>query len=70
MGRTTDAPPQVEWHRDKTVEIGGVANVFPRRADVERFVAEVNDRLDATTGGEMPSSPPCVGFNDATYPRK
>ena len=56
--------------KNKTVEIGGVANVFPRRADVERFVAEVNDRLDATTGGEMPSSSPCVGFDDATYPRK
>jgi len=29
----------------KTVEVGRMANVFPRRADVEHFVAEVNDRV-------------------------
>jgi len=37
---------------NKTVEIGGVANVFPKRAAVERFVREVNERVgsdDATS---------------------
>jgi predicted RNA-binding Zn-ribbon protein involved in translation (DUF1610 family) len=29
------------------VEVGGVANVFPRREDVERFVAEANARIAA-----------------------
>ena len=56
--------------KNKTVEIGGVANVFPKRADVERFVAEVNERVDATKGGARPCSPPRVGADDATYPRK
>jgi len=41
--------------KNKTVEIGGVANVFPTRATVERFVGEVNDR---------------VGADDATDPSK
>ena len=56
--------------KNKTVDIGGVANVFPKRADVERFVAEVNDRVDATTGAEMPCSPCCVDSDGATDPRK
>ena len=33
--------------RNKTVEIGGVANVFPKRAAAERFVQEVNERIGA-----------------------
>lgn len=56
--------------KNKTVAIGGVANVFPKRADVERFVAEVNDRVAATIGVEAPCSPPIVGSDDATDPRK
>ncbi len=42
---------------NKTVEIGGVANMFPKRAAVERFVQEVNERVG-------------VGSDDATDPRK
>lgn len=56
--------------KNKTVEIGGVANVFPRRTDVERFVAQVNDRVNATTGVERPGSPPCVGSEDAADPKE
>jgi hypothetical protein len=37
---------------NKTVEIGGVANVFPKRAAVERFVQEVNERVGS---GDAPS---------------
>jgi predicted RNA-binding Zn-ribbon protein involved in translation (DUF1610 family) len=33
--------------KNKTVDIGGVANVFPTRADVEQFVRHVTERLDA-----------------------
>ena len=56
--------------RNKTVEIGGVANVFPRRGDVERFVAEVNDRVDAKKDESMPCSPSLVGSDEATCPRE
>ncbi len=42
---------------NKTMEIGGVANVFPKRAAVERFVGEVNERVG-------------VGSGDATDPSK
>ena len=30
-------------------EIGGVCNVFPKLTDVERFVGQVNSRLQAVT---------------------
>jgi hypothetical protein len=33
--------------KNKTMDIGGVANVFPTRADVEQFVRHVTERLDA-----------------------
>jgi predicted RNA-binding Zn-ribbon protein involved in translation (DUF1610 family) len=33
--------------KNKTVEIGGVANVFPKRPDVEQFVRQVTERLDS-----------------------
>lgn len=31
--------------RDKNIDIGGVNNVFPTRADAERFVEQVNERI-------------------------
>jgi hypothetical protein len=55
---------------DTAVEIGGVANLFPSRGDVERFVAEVNDRAEATTDVQMPRFPPSVASDDADHPRK
>jgi len=33
--------------KNKSVEIGGVANVFPNRTDVEHFVRQVMERLDS-----------------------
>ncbi|MCP4246338.1 MAG: hypothetical protein GY778_04745 [bacterium] len=33
--------------KNKHVTIGGPANVFPTRADVERFVGQVNERIGA-----------------------
>jgi predicted RNA-binding Zn-ribbon protein involved in translation (DUF1610 family) len=56
--------------KNKTVEIGGVANVFPRRTDVERFVAEVNDRVNATSSVETPGPLPRAGSEDPTDPRE
>ena len=32
---------------NKTVDLGGVANVFPTRTDVEQFVRQVSERLEA-----------------------
>ena len=35
----------IRFKRDsKTVTVGGAYNVFPKRADVERFVEQVNSR--------------------------
>lgn len=36
---------------ERTIQIGGVANVFPTRAVAERFVKEVCRRAKATSGG-------------------
>jgi hypothetical protein len=50
MDRPTDKPQIASVFlksKNKTVAIGGVANVFPKRADVERFVGQVAERLDA-----------------------
>jgi len=55
--------------KNKTVQIGGVANVFPKHKDVERFVAEVNDRVDAA-GAERSCLPPQADSDGATDPRK
>ncbi len=38
--------------RNKTVEIGGVANVFPKRTDVERFVRLLTERVHAASPAE------------------
>jgi hypothetical protein len=44
--------------KNKTVDIGGVANVFPKRTDVEHFVRQVTERLDsAENEGESYSLP-------------
>jgi len=37
---------------ERTIQIGGVANVFPERADAERFVEQVNRRTNATHGSD------------------
>ena len=34
----------------KSLDIGGVGNVFPKRADVERFVEQVNQRVRTIDG--------------------
>ena len=34
----------------KSLDIGGVGNVFPKRADVERFVEQVNQRVRTIAG--------------------
>lgn len=36
--------------KQKSVDIGGDANVFPKRSDVERFVQQVNERVHAANG--------------------
>ena len=36
----------------KTIEIGGVANVFPTPDDVQRFVDEVRRRIAEATEGD------------------
>lgn len=48
--------------KNKTVEVGGVANVFPRRADVERFVEEVDERLNVPGGKEES----CSSYRDVS----
>jgi len=41
---------------DKTVRIGGVVNVFPDRATVQRFVDEVNARVGAVVNRADPAA--------------
>ena len=36
----------------KSMDIGGVNNVFPKRADVQRFVDQVNMRVREVDGGD------------------
>ena len=43
--------------KQKNVSIGGVANVFPTRADVERFVEQVKDRIKAPESGKATTDP-------------
>jgi hypothetical protein len=46
--KTNAQVARVEFKRgNKTVEIGGMANVFPKREDVEQFVNAVNQRVEA-----------------------
>ena len=55
--------------KNKTAEIGGVANVFPRRGDVERFVQEVNARVAIPSGDKESNSSSSIGPDEATSPR-
>jgi hypothetical protein len=56
--------------KKKTVEIGGVANVFPRLADVERFVQQVNERLDPPDVKRSLCFSPRRGSDDAIDARR
>ncbi len=44
--------------KQKNVSIGGVANVFPTRAHVERFVEQVKARIKTTKGDDASTNPP------------
>ncbi len=39
--------------RKRNVGVGGLHNVFPTRADVVRFVGQVNERVEAQTAGSV-----------------
>lgn len=54
---------------NKTVDIGGVANVFPKRADVERFVRQVMERLDSADDRGNSCSSSGSSSDDAGDPR-
>jgi hypothetical protein len=55
--------------KSKSVEIGGVANVFPKRADVEHFVRQVMERLDSADDKGESRSSSGNGSADAVDPR-
>jgi hypothetical protein len=55
--------------KNKTVEIGGVANVFPKRADVGHFVRQVMERLDSADDEGESCSSAGNGSDDADGPR-
>lgn len=56
--------------KNKTVDIGGVANVFPKRADVERFVRQVMQHLDSAGDKRKSCSSSGSGSDDASHPRE
>ncbi len=49
-----EGKPQIAFvvlkDKQRPMSIGGVCNVFPKRADVERFVEQVNSRVRAASG--------------------
>jgi hypothetical protein len=51
------------------VDIGGVANVFPKRTDVEHFVRQVMERLDSADDEGESCSSSGNGSHDAGDPR-
>jgi predicted RNA-binding Zn-ribbon protein involved in translation (DUF1610 family) len=55
--------------KNKSVEIGGVANVFPKRTDAEQFVRQVMERLDSTGDEGESCSSSGNGSHDAGDPR-
>ena len=55
--------------KNKTVDIGGVANVFPKRTDVEHFVGQVMERLDSADDEGESCSSSGNGSDDADDPR-
>jgi hypothetical protein len=50
-------------------DIGGVANVFPKRADAEQFIRRFTERLDAADVEAAPHSSSGSTYDDATGPR-
>ncbi len=55
--------------KNKQVCLGGFANLFPHRADVERFVNEVNRRREAAAATEESSAPVRANSEGTSTPR-